>query len=88
MGTRSLSGIKLPGRGVNNPSFSAKVKERVELFFYFFPLLAFVTCYRVNFTFNLTYFLDSNVMELTTATLTNQSQGPLHYEILSWHFLR
>jgi len=72
---------------LTNPSFSAEVKERVELFLYFLPLWTFMTCYRVNFTFTLTYFLDSNVTELTAATSTYQSQGLLHYETISWHFL-
>jgi hypothetical protein len=36
MGTGSLLGVKRLGRGVNHPPpSSAKVKERVELYFYF-----------------------------------------------------
>jgi len=51
MGTGSFPGLKRPGRGVDHPpTSSAEVKERVELYLYS-PLWAFVTCYRVNFTF-------------------------------------
>jgi len=33
MGTGSSPGVKLPGRGVDHPpTFSAEVKERVELY--------------------------------------------------------
>jgi len=37
------------------PPFNAKFKEREQL--YFTPLWAFVTCYRVNYTFTFTYLL-------------------------------
>jgi hypothetical protein len=36
VGTGSLPGVKRPGRGVDYPPpYSAEVKERVELYFYF-----------------------------------------------------
>jgi len=36
MGDGSFPGVKRPGRGVDHPPpFGAKVKERVELYFYF-----------------------------------------------------
>ena len=45
MGTRSLPGVKRPGRGVDRPCpFSAEVKERVDLY----PYLS--SCYSVTFT--------------------------------------
>jgi hypothetical protein len=34
MGTGSFPGVKRPGRGVDHPSSSAEVKERVELYLY------------------------------------------------------
>jgi hypothetical protein len=58
MCTGSFPEIKRPGRGVDHPlPSSAEVKERVELYLY--PLWAFVTCYRVNFTF--TFTVDDNL---------------------------
>jgi len=34
MGTGSFLGVKRPGRGVDHPTSSAEVKERVELYVY------------------------------------------------------
>ena len=45
--------LNQPGRGVDLPLPSDKVKERVELYLY--PPLAFVACSRVNFTFTFTF---------------------------------
>jgi hypothetical protein len=51
MGTESFPGVKRPARGVDyTPTSSAKVKERTAI--NLLPLWAFVTCSRVNFTFN------------------------------------
>ena len=48
-------GVKLPGRGVDHPlPSSAEVKGRVELDI-FSPLLVFVACYRVTFSFMTCY---------------------------------
>ena len=53
MGTASFRRVKRPGRRVDHPPpYSAEVKERVELHLY--HIWAFVTCYRVNFTFTFT----------------------------------
>jgi hypothetical protein len=49
MSTESFPGVKQPEGGVDHPPpFSAEVKERVELHFYF-------TCVFVTFTFTFAY---------------------------------
>jgi len=49
MSTRSLPGVKRPGRGVDKPPPSrAEVKEGVDLYL---ALWAFMVCSRMNFTF-------------------------------------
>ena len=51
----SFPGVKRPGRAVDyQPSSSAEVKERVELYF-FSPLWAFLASSRVSFTFTFTF---------------------------------
>jgi hypothetical protein len=45
-----FKGLKRPERDIDHPSsFSAHVKERVELYLYS-PSVPFMACYRVNFT--------------------------------------
>jgi hypothetical protein len=57
IGTWSFPGVKRPGRGVDHPPpSSTEVEGRVELYLNF-PLLAFVTCSRENFTFTFTIVL-------------------------------
>jgi len=48
-GYRVFTGVKRPGRDVDQPPPSTEVKERVEIYLYS-PLWAFVACFRVNFT--------------------------------------
>jgi len=51
MGTSSLQEVKQLGCGTDLPPlFSAKVKERVELYIYA-PSWAFVSCTKVKFTY-------------------------------------
>jgi len=51
MGTSSLLELKQLGCGTDlSPQFSAKVKERVELYIYS-PSWAFMACIRVKFTY-------------------------------------
>ena len=55
MGTVSFPGVKWPGCGINHPPpFSAKVKERVQLY-----LWAFEASSRSNLTFTFTFFYSS-----------------------------
>jgi hypothetical protein len=52
MCTGSLLGVKRPGRGVDHPpQLAPRLKKRQS--YTSTPLLAFVACYRVNFTNNL-----------------------------------
>jgi hypothetical protein len=54
MGTGSLPGVKLPGRGVENlPSLASSLKKGYG--YNSTPLWVFVTCFVVNFTFTLTF---------------------------------
>ena len=54
--TGSFPGVKWPGRGVDPPPSSAKVKEKVELYFHLILLLlAFLACSRVNLIFIFTF---------------------------------
>jgi hypothetical protein len=66
MGTGSFPGVKRPGRGVDHPPpSSAEVKERLVLYLY---SLAFVACYRENFTFTFTTIKMETVRSLSLLT--------------------
>ena len=83
MGTGSFSGVKRLGRGVDHPPLSsAKVKERVELYFYS-PSGPSLACYRAIFTFTFTFLCQSSAYgqprnkRFQTVTL----EGPRHIRI-------
>jgi hypothetical protein len=57
MGTRSLSGVKQLGHGVNHPCHLT-LRLKKEQSYTSAPLYDFMTGYRVQFTF---YFLETNV---------------------------
>ena len=80
MGTGSFPGVKRPGCDVDHPhSFSAEVKERVELHLYC-GLWSFVACSRVNFTFTFTGLLLLSFSELprNRGSITDKGKKSFH----------
>jgi hypothetical protein len=86
-----LSGVKRPGRGVDNPpTSSAEVKERVELYLYTHSGLS--PWYRVNFTVSIVFC--GSVSELYPFLLILQSfsfsltsfRSIIHYSLSPLYF--